>query len=376
MPARTSLPSPAPAPTWLRRRLGSLIVVAYVAAVVLPSPGRRLRRPLDLRMAGQAVHWSTPQALLCLTLFAAGLQVPLRVLGSRLRRPVALLAGLVLHVAAPLLVIPMVAFVLHRTPDSDGGSGMIAAMILIAAMPVAAGAMVWTAHGDGDQAVIVGIVLASTLVSPVTIPWTIGVLSPLLRGDYAGTLSRAAHATGHGFALTSVLLPCGAGLACAVTLPQEALRRLSSTVLPASLVGSVVLTYVNASGALGSFFAHPRPVLFAAALVVASALCALSFAVGRTAARLLRLDDGAQSSLTLACGMNNTSASAVLISTTLPDRPHLLLPVLAYGLLQKAAANRAMRKRPTKRRLRPREPRAAVGDVSAEHHLAPPPRGL
>lgn len=41
---------------------------------------------------------------------------------------------------------------------------------------------------------------------------------------------------------------------------------------------------------------------------------------------------------------NNSNASAVLISTALPDRPHLLLPVLAYGLLQKAAANQVMRK--------------------------------
>ncbi|CAM5556675.1 hypothetical protein SALBM311S_06143 [Streptomyces alboniger] len=53
-------------------------------------------------------------------------------------------------------------------------------------------------------------------------------------------------------------------------------------------------------------------------------------------------DAPASSSLTLACGMNNSSASAVLITTTLPDKPHLLLPVLAYGLLQKTAASRVV----------------------------------
>ncbi|ELP70193.1 hypothetical protein STRTUCAR8_10086 [Streptomyces turgidiscabies Car8] len=35
--------------------------------------------------------------------------------------------------------------------------------------------------------------------------------------------------------------------------------------------------------------------------------------------------------------------SAVLITKTLPDKPHLLLPVLAYGLLQETAANRVVR---------------------------------
>jgi len=47
--------------------------------------------------------------------------------------------------------------------------------------------------------------------------------------------------------------------------------------------------------------------------------------------------------VTLACGMNNCSASAVLITTALPDRPQILLPVLAYGLLQKVAAGRVVR---------------------------------
>jgi BASS family bile acid:Na+ symporter len=76
---------------------------------------------------------------------------------------------------------------------------------------------------------------------------------------------------------------------------------------------------------------------------VVAALVCLCFVLGRTAARLLRLDAPASSSLTLACGMNNSSASAVLITTTLPDKPHLLLPVLAYGLLQKTAASRVVR---------------------------------
>ncbi|MFD5798924.1 hypothetical protein ACFWIO_36425 [Streptomyces diastatochromogenes] len=42
------------------------------------------------------------------------------------------------------------------------------------------------------------------------------------------------------------------------------------------------------------------------------------------------------------CGMNNSSAGTVLITAVLPDKPHLLLPVLAYGLLQKTAANRVV----------------------------------
>jgi predicted Na+-dependent transporter len=57
----------------------------------------------------------------------------------------------------------------------------------------------------------------------------------------------------------------------------------------------------------------------------------------------LHLDTRAGASVTPARGMNKSSASAVLITTTLPDRPHILLPVPAYGLLQKVAAGRVVR---------------------------------
>ncbi|MEU8579231.1 sodium-dependent transporter [Streptomyces abikoensis] len=341
---------PAPSPVarltgWLRRRLGWAVTTAYLTAVALPGPGLWLRHTHTIPLPTGHLPLSVPSALLSLVLFSAGLQVPIRDLGRLLRRPLALLAGLALHLIAPLLVVPAVALALRGSPDTDGGSGIVAAVITIVAMPVAAGATVWTGKGDADQPVMVGLVLASTLLSPFTIPLTMGALSPLLGGNYAGTLDRAAHSLGPGFALTAVLLPCGAGILCRLLLPPHPLRPLLYAAPMAALWGSLLLTYVNASGALGSFFRQPRPLLLAAALTVAAAVCALSFTLGRITARLLRLEPSTGSSLTLACGMNNSSASAVLITTTLPDKPQLLLPVLAYGLLQKLAASRVVRQR-------------------------------
>jgi BASS family bile acid:Na+ symporter len=329
--------------TRLRDHLGWAVGASYLAAAALPAPGQWLRHPHMIGAAGiPHIAFETPRFLLSLLLFTAGMQVPIHELRALVRRPTALLTGLVLHLVAPLLIIPGVAFALSQSPDSDGGSGMIAAMILIVAMPVAAGATVWTSKGDGDQSTTVGLVLASTLVSPITIPVTMTALCPLLSGDYANTLSGAARTTGHAFALTGVLLPCGAGILCRLALPDRALTRLLDVGVPTAMVGSLLLTYINAGGVLGPFLTHPEPVLLVAALVVAATVCGLSFALGLITARALRLDGPAGASVTLACGMNNSSASAVLITTTLPDRPHVLLPVLAYSLLQKVAAGRVV----------------------------------
>lgn len=286
--------------------------------------------------------------LLSLVLFSAGLQVPVRTLGRILRRPKAVLAGLTLHLAIPLMVLPFVAFLLRRTPDTDGGSGLLTAMILIVAMPVAAGATVWTTKGDGDQPTMVGLVLASTLLSPLTTPLLVAALLPLLSNGYAQALSDSSRSAGSGFTFVTVVLPCAAGLLCTLVLPMSWRDRLLRGTVPSAMAGSLILTYINAGGALGSFLARPRPLLFAAALAVAALVCLLSFVLGKTAAGLLRLDAPVASSLTLACGMNNGSASAVLITTSLPDKPHLLLPVLVYGVLQKTAAGRVVaRSRPS-----------------------------
>ncbi|MFJ8825473.1 sodium-dependent transporter [Streptomyces sp. NPDC102467] len=349
----TSATPPHPgdrATDWLRRRLGRAVALAYLLATLLPAPGLWLRRPHPLPLAPHLhLQLHTTALLLGLVLFVAGLQVPVQALGALLRRPRALLAGLALHLTAPLLIVPIVAFALRHSPDSDGGSGLVTAIILIVAMPVAAGATVWTGKGHGDQPTMVGLVLASTLISPLTVPLTVHALTPLLSGAYADTLTAAGHFLSSGFALTEVVVPCGAGVLCHVVLPAMWLRRLLVGVIPTALVGSLVLTYVNASGALAAFLTHPRPLLLGAALAVATAVCALSFAVGRIASRALRLDAPAAASLTLACGMNNSSASAVLLTTALPEKPHLLLPVLAYGLLQKTAANWVVRIRPQPR---------------------------
>lgn len=336
-------PPPDRATAWLRRRLGRAVLLSYLAALLLPGPGLWLRREHTVPLgAVPDLPLRTGPLLLSLVLLSAGLQVPVRKLGRLLRRPTALITGLVLHLVIPLLIIPVVAFALHLTPDSDGGSGLITAMILIVAMPVAAGATVWTGRGDGDQPTMVGLVLASTLLSPLTVPLVITALLPLLDTGYADTLATSGRVTHGGFTLTTVVLPCAAGILSRLALPAAWLDHALRAIMPATLAGSLLLTYVNASGALGSFLARPRPVLLCAALVVATLVCLLSFVLGRAAARLLRLDAPTSSSLTLACGMNNSSASAVLITTALPDKPHLLLPVLAYGFLQKTAASRVL----------------------------------
>ncbi|MYS21687.1 bile acid:Na+ symporter, BASS family, partial [Streptomyces sp. DvalAA-14] len=185
---------------------------------------------------------------------------------------------------------------------------------------------------------IIGIVLTSTLLSPLTTPVTLSTAALLARGHYAADLGRMAHAGGGLFAAITVTAPCLAGLLAQRLTPGTCRTRALPSLKLITLLAAVVLTYTNASGALGSQLLHPQPLFIAASLTAAAATCLAGLACGWGLARGLRRDRGDALAITLASGMNNSSAGAVFASTQLPAHPQVLMPILAYSLFQKVGA--------------------------------------
>ncbi|MFB7756945.1 sodium-dependent transporter [Streptomyces sp. NPDC056121] len=325
---------------WLRGRLGRAVLASYAAALLMPWPGLWLRQPHTLGV----LRMHVPPLFLGVLLFAAGFQIRPRAFAVLLRKPLALLAALALHLTVPLVLIPLLVVLMRATPDSDHGSGIVTAMVMIVTMPVAANATVWTAKGSGDQPAMVATVLGSTLLSPVTTPLVIGSLTVFLHGPYAHTLAVAAQLTHGGFAMSSIVVPCAAGVLCRLVIAVARADALEGCVTLLALLASLATTYVNASGALGTYLVHPRPLLMGAAVTAASTVCGAAFVLGHVAGVVLRLSEGGRSSLALACGMSNSSAGAVLITASMPDKPYLLMPVLAYGLVQKTFAGLVVRR--------------------------------
>ncbi|MER5946253.1 sodium-dependent transporter [Streptomyces sp. NPDC001904] len=340
IPRPPTLPVVQRGTTWLRGRLGRAVVASYAVALLAPWPGLWLRRPHLL--AGLTVH--VPPVLLGVLLFAGGFQVRVRALAGLVRRPWALLAALALHCALPLVLIPLLVLLLRGTPDADHGSGIVTAMVMIVTMPVAANATVWTAKGDGDQPSMVAAVLGSTLLSPVTTPLVMRALTLQVHGAWTHTLTVAAELSQGGFALAGIVAPCALGVCCRLALSAAGADTLEAGISLLALLASLVTTYLNASGALGACLAQPRPLLLCAAVAAAVGVCGSAFALGRAAGAVLRLDRGRCSSLALACGMSNSSAGAVLITAAMPEKPYLLMPVLAYGLVQKSFAGLVVRR--------------------------------
>ncbi|MEZ0095873.1 bile acid:sodium symporter family protein [Streptacidiphilus sp. EB129] len=322
----------------LQRQLLWIMVGMYVLAAVLPEPGEALRR-VSLGHVG-AVGFPLPAGLLALIVFTAGLTARAEQLPRLLRRPGPLLLGILTNALLPTLLLAAASVAAAGWHNQKEAQSLLVGLALIGAMPVAAGATVFAQGSDGNATLTLGLVVGSTLLSPLTIPLGLHLGGFLTAGDYATDLHAIARTASSVFAVLAVVLPCASGL-----LAGQVAARVGRGLTPALPVirllnlGVVVsLSYTNACGALGQVLARPDPDFLVLVTVAAGLMCGCSFLTGWVIANRLRIPRSDAIAVTYASGMNNSSASAVVAATRIPDHPLVLLPILAYSLLQKVLA--------------------------------------
>lgn len=326
-----------------QRWLLGLMVGCYLLAGVFPRPGEWLRG-LTLRLPLGGTTLTLPMVLLAVMLFNAGLGVRIADLSGVLRRPLRLGLGITANALLPTVLLPLVALCLRPWHDIGEVEPLLVGLLLVLAMPIAGGAASWAQNAGGNIPLVVAMVLGSTLLSPLTIPFGLRLAGYLIGPSGTGALDDTARLDGLAgvgagtFAVASVVAPCVVGIAVRTLLGE----RRSGLVLPVTkavnLVNILLLCYINAAGALGQALSHPDSDLLALAFGMSGMVCGLSFLLGRSVSRLTNCDSSDEISLIFATGMNNSSAAAVIAAIWFSNRPEVLLPILSYSLLQKAMA--------------------------------------
>ncbi|GAA3165181.1 bile acid:sodium symporter family protein [Nonomuraea roseoviolacea] len=311
----------------VQRWLLALMIVCYLLAAVVPGPGEVLRT-LALRMLGSGGSVTMPMVLLAVMLSTAGLGVRMQDLRAVAGRPLRLASGVAVNALLPVALLPVAALCLRAWPDAAEVECLAVGLLLVLAMPIAGGAASWGQNAGGNVPLVVAMIVGSTLLSPVTVPWGLTVSAALV-----------GPAGGGAFVLALIVLPCLAGIIARAMLGERRAARTAPVIKLINIVNILLLCYINASGALGQALSHPDPDFLILAACVAGAVCCLSFLTGRWISRWTRCDTPDGISLTFATGMNNTSAAAVLAASWFAHRPQVLLPILAYSLLQKLAAS-------------------------------------
>jgi BASS family bile acid:Na+ symporter len=318
--------------TAVHRHLLSLVVIAYVLAAVSPGPGLWAKRSLMAEAGGMTV--TVPMALLAVLLFNAGLGASAAGLRSVARRPVAVLAGVVVNLVVPLAFLAVLWFGLGAWHNEAEVGYLLLGLAVVAAMPVAGSSTAWSQNAGGNVALSLGLVLLSTLLSPITTPLVLTGINELNPG---GLPALAPDGAG-GFLLAAVVVPSGLGLLTRCAAGDEAVARLKPVLKLLNAAILLFLCYSNATVALPQVVANPDWDYLGLVIAAASGLCVTAFAAGWLLARGLGASESDGRSLMFGLGMNNNGTGLVLAASELGSLPWAVVPVLTYNLIQHVVA--------------------------------------
>ena len=321
---------------FLHRHLLKLIVVSYGLAATFPGPGLWLKEADASFLIGLAgrVPLTAPKLLLWLLLFMAGLRVRPGRIARIGRRPGMMAAGLVANLAIPLAFLALMVPVLGAWHNPDEAATVLVGLALVSSMPIAGSSTGWAQAADGDMALSLGLVLGSTLLSPLTTPASLHALGALVPGPFGQQLHQLARSNTETFLVAWVLAPSLLGMAVRWALGEDrgvGVERRLKVVAPVALL---LLCYANASACLPQAFGQPDWDFLGIVLVFVAGLCLLTFAGGYVVGRLAGADRGQRASLMFGLGMNNNGTGLVLASLSLGSQPLILLPIIVYNLAQ------------------------------------------
>jgi bile acid:Na+ symporter, BASS family len=150
-----------------------LLMASYVIAAIFSSLGLRIREDSfgEFSFLNEKTRASLPMLMLAFLLLNAGLGIQASELRNLLRSPRPLIGGLAANLVIPVAFIFAVSIVMQVwREEPDEVQNILVGLALIAAMPIAGSSTAWAQNANGDIALSLGLVLFSTLFSPITSP--------------------------------------------------------------------------------------------------------------------------------------------------------------------------------------------------------------
>ncbi|MDD2769204.1 MAG: bile acid:sodium symporter, partial [Methylococcus sp.] len=313
-----------------------IIVASYLIAAAVPEFGLWLR---DVEFGGVDIFqhklvFHLPSIMLASLLFNAGLGVKAEELKQLFNQPFVLLGGVLGNVATPLTFIIAVSFAMSLWHNPEEVQHILVGLALVASMPIAGASTAWAQNANGNLALSLGLVLLTTMLSPLITPLTLHAVGFVTTGDYSDDLHELASGGVVDFLGAWVVLPSLLGIAARRFMGEQRIAAIRPYLKLSNFCILVLLNYSNASLSLPEVFAEPDIDFIAIMLVIVIALCAAAFASGYALAQIFGSDRKGTVSLMFGLGMNNNGTGLVLASMMMADHPQVMLPIIFYNLVQ------------------------------------------
>jgi BASS family bile acid:Na+ symporter len=321
---------------FLHRYFIWIIVFSYFAAAVTPQFGLWLRAVNigSLPTPLGAVKLSLPPIMLATLLFNAGLGVSLKELRNAKPKAPIIFAGLFGNLAAPLSMILAISATMTMWHNSEEAQQLLVGLALVAAMPIAGASTAWAQNASGDLVISLGLVLLTTVLSPVTTPLILHAAGFLTTGDYSEDLHELASGEAASFLGVWVIMPSLLGIAGRQLIGDQRFPLMLPYLKLINFLVLFLLNYSNATLVLPEVLAAPDADFLVIVAFIVGLLCIAGFGGGFFLSRLLRTNRSDTASLIFGLGMNNNGSGLVLASVSLADHPQVMLPIIFYNLVQ------------------------------------------
>jgi bile acid:Na+ symporter, BASS family len=182
------------------------LISAYALAAAFPAAGLWIRNVTfgDVSVFRSKMHISLLLLLLATLMFNAGLGVKTSHLKSLAQKKQVLLAGLAANLIIPMIYIFGVTLVMRLWYEPDEAQHILVGFALVAAMPIAGASTAWAQNSNGNLVLSLGLVLSSTVLSPIVTPVALQVFGEMASEEYERVLQDlAAYGSGTFLGLSS-----------------------------------------------------------------------------------------------------------------------------------------------------------------------------
>lgn len=316
------------------------LIGAYTLSAIWPTAGLWIRHISfgDLRIVDETLHVSLLLLLLATLMFNAGLGVKSSHLRSLAKKTGVLSAGLTANLIIPMAYIYLVTLIMRLWYEPDEAQHILVGLALVAAMPIAGASTAWAQNSNGNLALSLGLVLASTLLSPVLTPVALYTFGEMATEEYEQVIHAIAAYGSGAFLGLWIVLPSLLGLAMRFVVPEATLTAIMPFIKLINAVVLLLLNYSNGSVSLPQAVADRDYDFLAVTLAITAGLCITAFSAGYGLSRLFKVDDAEQVSLMYGLGMNNNGTGLVLASLVLASYPQVMVPIIFYNLIQHLVA--------------------------------------
>jgi BASS family bile acid:Na+ symporter len=222
--------------------------------------------------------------------------------------------------------------------EPEEAQHILVGLALVAAMPIAGASTAWAQNSNGNLALSLGLVLSSTVLSPVITPVALYVFGEMASEEYETVLHDLAAYGSGAFLGFWVVLPSMLGLSVRLAVPEVRLTAVIPFIKLSNAIVLLLLNYSNASVSLPQAVADRDYDFLAVTLGLTTGLCVAAFASGYELSRLFKVDQAERISLVYGLGMNNNGTGLVLASLVLASYPQVMVPIIFYNLVQHLVA--------------------------------------